>query len=275
MWASIAVISGYFVWALMIWRFAPPLISEKELESEEFRYCYTTTPLRCFLVMVGSCILFALCMGLITYAIAYLIWLKLLVSLFANQSPFYFLLLLAVAVAILAICHLPKCKRFLIEVCVFFQRCQFFPMLPSPKEENLIEQLAKMPVGVLPKEIEDALQKTPGAMDDAHLRGVYDQYRRLEVLYQGLRTLAKHRSGIIRRFYFGSEWELIDNQFRAIDRQMNSNNSDADEALAKKIHTCLYYCYGLLTRVIMETSTSAEESKALFQYYGFDVNVSD
>ncbi len=275
MWVSLILIAGYFVWALAIWRAAPPLISEKELESEEFRYCYTTTPLRCFLVMVGSCLLFSLVMWLLSYAITFLIWLELLASLFEEKTPWYYILLVFVVIGLLAISHLPKIKRFLIEVCVFFQRCQFFPMLPSPKEENLMGQIAKLPVGTLPKEVQDAIKSESATPKDFRIKTVYDQYQRLEVLYQELRTLAKKRKGIIRRFYFGSEWDLIDGQFKAIERQMHSNNSDADEALAKKIHTCQYYCYGLLTRVIMETTTSAEESKALFQYYGFDVNVSE
>ena len=275
MWLSLILIAGFFAWALAIWHAAPPLISDKELESEEFRYCYATTPLRRLLVMLGSCLLFALIMWLLAYAITYLIWLELLARLFENKNPWYYLVVVLAVIGLVAISHLPKLKRFLLEVCGFFQRCQFFPMLPSPKEENLMGQIAKLPVGKLPREIEQALNTDPETLTEFRIKRVYDQYRRLEVLYQELRALAKKRKGIVRRFYFGSEWDLIDSQFKAIDRQMHSNNSDADEALAKKIHTCQYYCYGLLTRVIMETTTSAEESREMFHYYGFDVHLSE
>jgi len=275
MWVSLILIVGFFFWALILWRAAPPIITERELESEEFRYCYTTTPLRCTLVTVGSCLLYAVIMWLVSYAITYLIWMEWLNGFGETSGFFYYLVLLAVVFALIAISHLPKIKRFFFEVCVFFQRCQFFPMLPSPKEERLMGQIAGLPVGTLPKEIEDALNKNPESLREFHIKSVSEQYFRLEVLYRELQALAKQRTGFLRRFYFGSDWELIDNQFKAIDRQMHSNNSDADEVLAKKIHTCLYYCYGLLTRVIMETTTSVEESRALFQYYGFDVKVGD
>lgn len=275
MWVSVALMVVYLIWALRIWRLAPPLISEKELASEEFRYCYTTTPARRLWVTVGSCVLFAFILWLVSYAITYLIWREMFARFFEFDSPIYYAVLLVVVVLIVALGQLPKFRRFLNEVCLFFQRCQFFPMLPSPKEENLIGQIANLPVGTLPKEIQDVLSNDPELEQSFHIQSVYDQYRRLEVLYLELQALAKKRHGVLRRFYFGREWELIHNQFKVIDRQMHSNNSDADDVLAKKIQTCMYYCYGLLTRVIMETTTSVEESKALFQYYGFNVNVSD
>jgi hypothetical protein len=275
MWMSMVLLAAYFVWALRIWRLAPPIISEQELASEEFCYCYTTTPLRRLVIMFGSCALFAFVLWLVSFAINYLIWSEVFARFLPSDSAIRYVVLIGVVVLIAALGQLPISRRLLTEVCVFFQRCQFFPMLPSLKEESLIGQIANLPVGILPKEIQDALSKDPALSKDIHVQGIYEQYRRLEVLYRELQALAKQRRGVIRRFYFGREWEMIRNQFKAIDRQMHSNSTDADAALAQKIHTCLYYCYGLLTRVIMETTASVEESRALFQYYGFDVNVAD
>ncbi len=275
---SAVLIFAFTVWAMLIWRSAPPLMTEDELASEDFCYTYTTTPLRRFVVMLSACISFAFVMWLLSYAITYLIWRELLSGFFAASSKLHFVVLAIVVAGLIGLVRLPGVKRFIMDVCVFFQRCQFFPMLPSPKEENLMEQIANLPLGVLPKEIESVLNKEhldrpQDLKNKAHLKTLYDDYYKLEVLQKELQQLSKARSGLIRRFYFGSEWELIQNQFRVIDKQMNANNDDLDQTLAKKIRTCLYYSYGLLTRVIMETSNNTEESKALFQYYGFDVSM--
>lgn len=275
---SILLIIAFGFWASFLWRSAPPIMTEAEMESEEFCYSYTTTPQRRFVVMFGACLSFALFMWLISYAITYFIWQELLSSFFSNEILVRYIFLAIVVVALFFFVRLPGVSRFIMTVCVFFQRCQFFPMLPSPREEKLMEQIAELPLGVLPKEVEEVLSKkhegqTQNLKDKSDLKKVYDDYYRLEVIVQELSVMAKKRSGFVKRFYFGSEWELIQNLFKVIDRQMNSNTDDLDDDLISKLRMCLFYSYGLLTRVIIETSNSNEESKALFQHYGFDVKM--
>ncbi len=74
-------------------------------------------------------------------------------------------------------------------------------------------------------------------------------------------------------FYFGEEWELIDNQYKAIEKQLHSNPGEVDDDLLRKIRICLYYAYGLLTRYIVETSATSQEVRHKFESIGFDLSV--
>ncbi|WP_460241077.1 hypothetical protein [Aurantivibrio infirmus] len=270
---SISIVLVFYMWALVIWRTTPPLISDAELESEDFRYTYTTTPMRRLIVMLGSCTLFSLTMWLVTFALGYFIWEEIFSVLTNNHRIAKTIVFLSVTGIVLLLMRLPKPRRFLTEICFFFQRCQFFPMLPSPQEESLIEQISKLPIGIVPDEIRQALSKDAPQDVDLKTGVLWEDYEKLEIIHKELKLVASTHRGFVKRFYFGREWELIDNQFKVIDKKMHDNTSDVDDALAKKIHTCLYYSYGLLTRVIMETSASQEESKDLFKRFGFDVRV--
>ena len=272
---SIGIWVIYFGWGIRLWVQCPPLLSEQDFAKPELQYCYTTTLGRRWSVVLGALFLFASLLWLLTMAISEFFWRELLVNWLGDVGYFKIGLMSTVVVIILATLRVPLVKRFATEVAIFFQRCQFFPILPSPKEETLISQLSKLPIDVLPPEIAAMLAQDTQDLEGDHIQSVYDDYRRLEVLYLELQQLAKRHQGIIRRFYFGGEWELIKNQFAVIDRQMHNNNSDADFALARKIQTCLYFCYNLLTRVIVETSANAQESRELFRHYGFKVDVSD
>lgn len=272
MMIGITLIVLFLGWAIYLWHTAPPLISEAELESDEFGYCYTATPLRRLTVMLCSLAAFTLLYWVITYAMAYLIWFEVLGSL-VNQNPVAkFIFFLLAAAAAIYISHLPVPKRLILDVCQFFQRHQFFPVLPSRKEGRLMDQIARLPLNRVPEEIRQLLHKDP-THDDPDAQGIYRAYFKLEIIHQELEELAKKRRGITRHLYFGQEWELIQSQFHFIDRAINANHSNLDETLVRKIHLCLYYSYGLLTRVIMETCSGNEESTRLFQHYGFQVEV--
>lgn len=264
----------FFIWARWLWHHCPPIITAEDFENPEFQYCYTTTPTRQLGVYVGACILFATLLWLNAFAIGELLWREVFLPFAAEYSWVRALVLFVVVGALLALLRLPIVRRLAVDVCVFFQRYQFFPMLPSPKEEHLISQLSNLPIGVLPPDIVASLdQKTE--FSDEHLKGLYEQYQRLEVVIVELKQLAKKKPKVIGRFYFGGEWELIQNQFSVIERQMHSNTSDVDKALVSKIRSCLYLAYSLLTRVIMETSNSTSESREKFRYFGFKVDMPD
>lgn len=273
MWISMALLFIFSFWAIILWRSSPPLISESELESDEFGYCYTTTPQRRLTVMLTSCAVFTLLFWIVTYAIGYLVWNELVGSLVNGHQLIKLFLFLFIAGAVVAISQLPKPKQFLMDVCVFFQRHQFFPVLPSRKEGKLMDQIARLPMDNVPEEIQRVLGEDPMLFNNEQMKVIYKDYHKLEVIHMELEQLAKKHRGIIRRIYFGTEWELIESQFQFIDRQMHSNTTDVDGELVKKIRLCLYYSYGLFTRVIMETSSTPEESAARFKQFGFSVEV--
>ncbi|GAB1262852.1 hypothetical protein [Aurantivibrio plasticivorans] len=273
MWIGFLLLLVYLVWAAWIWRTAPPVVSEEETQKESFRYYYTTTPVRRFVVMNGSCLLFAILFWVITYSVADVIWRKVFLRFFSDDGAIHIFLVMLIAIAVISLMRLPKFKQLTYDVCCFFQRLQYFPMLPSIREESLIEQLSSLPMGVVPKEIEERLLVNPIEVDSHYETEMVNEFRRLEVIYKELEQLAATHKGIVKRFYFGSDWELIQNKFNGIQRLMHSDNIAVSKSLGRKIHGCLYLCYSLLTRVIIETSDSPEESKALFKQYGFDVDV--
>ncbi len=262
----------YMGLAFWVWRSTPPLVTPFHLQNEEFCYCYTTTQFRRATVFLGSCTLFASGLTLITFSVGYALWEELLH--YWMHEVFLYLLYGGLVILAVQIVRLPKVMQFLLEACGFFQRYQFFPTLPSKAESDLIEKLAQAPLENIPEEIRVLLDQDaePVLVGDTDLaREACAQYCKLEVIYTELSLLAKTKRTVVRRFYFGQDWDIIVSLYREIDRKMHSNNSDMDANLAHKIQLCLYYCYGLLTRVIVETSLNAEDSKAWFKRFGFEV----
>jgi hypothetical protein len=262
----------FLIWACVIWRSTPPLLSESELASDEFRYRYATTPLRRWVIMTGSCVLFAAIFSFITYSLAFLIWSSFMFGWIDvdSHSGIKTLFFLVMAAAVIGATRIPKIRRFLMETCLFFKRYQFFPPLPSRKEEDLVEQLERLPAGTLPSDVEKVL--AAGADGGGTLRHeLYLTFGKLEKVHAQLADIAKRHRGVVKMFYFGGEWELIDNQYKAIEKQMHENASEVNDSLIQKTDTCLFYAYCLLTRYIMETSTSNADVKARFKAFGFDV----
>lgn len=263
----------FLIWACVIWHSTPELLSESERESDEFRYRYASTPVRRWLVAFGSCLLFAAIFSFITYSIAFLLWSSFLFS-WAGPDHFgKFVFFLLIAALVMALTRVPKLRQFIIEACLFFQRYQFFPPLPSRREEDLMQQLERLPPGTLPADVEDILAAGT-ELEDMRDRGRYEIYGKLESVHGELEKIAlQHNKGVVKMFYFGEEWELIDNQYKAIEKQMHCNVGEVDEALVRKIGICLYYAYGLLTRYIVETSATSQEVREKFRSMGFDVVV--
>lgn len=272
MLSGIVLFVVFFIWACVIWHSTPELLTEQERESDEFRYRYVTTPWRRWLVAIGSCLFFAAIFSFITYAVAFLLWSSFLFAWAGPDHPTKLLVFLAVAAVVMALTRVPKIGQFLIETCLFFQRYQFFPPLPSRREENLLKQLERLPAGTLPTDVE-AVLAGEGELGASQRSELYETHAKLEKVHAELEKIAKHHKGVVKLLYFGEEWELIDNQFRAIERQMHSNAGEADEDLMRKTCICLYYAYGLLTRFIVETSTTSYEVRDKFRSLGFDVAV--
>ncbi|MEX1032615.1 MAG: hypothetical protein WDZ30_04595 [Cellvibrionaceae bacterium] len=262
----------FFVRAWIIWNSTPELLSESERESDDIRYRYATTLLRSGLVKLGSCLLFAAIFSFVTYSVAFLLWSSFLFA-WAEGSTLVKSGLFALAAAVtLVLTYLSKPGRFFTEACLFFQRYQFFPPLPSHKEEDLMQQLERLPVGTLPIDVQNVL--CAGAEPaDLHRRELYDTFRKLVWVHGHLARIARQHKGVVKMFYFGREWELINNQFQVIEQQMHSNTSEADSILMQRTSNCLYYAYGLLTRYIMETSGNSREVKEKFRDFGFEVEV--
>lgn len=261
----------FFIWACIIWRSTPTLLTESERESAEVRYRYATTPLRRWTVMIGSCLLFAAVFSFITYSVAFLLWSSFLFAWVDTDGAVKLVFFLAMAAVVVAITRIPKLRQFLVESCLFFQRYQFFPPLPSRREESLMQQLERLPAGTVPSEVETVL--AAGAEGNEHRPDMYETFRKLGKVHAQLEKIARNHKGVVKRLYFGEEWELIDCQYKAIERQMHANTGQADKALMHQVCICLYYAYGLLTRYIVETSASSDEVRNKFKTYGFDLAV--
>lgn len=261
----------FLVWACAIWRSAPPLITESELASEVFRYRHATTPWRRWSIALGSCLLFAALFSFVTYSVAYLVWSSFLFNWIDANGLIKLLWFLAVTAAVVALSGVPKIRQFLVDACQFFQRYQFFPPLPSRKEGDLMRQLERLPAGTLPGEVESVL--AAGATSGHHNEEIYYTYRRLQHVHAELEKIASGHRGVVKILYFGGEWELVDSQYQAVRKQMYSHGGEVDSILIGKMCTCLYYACCLLSRYVMETSTSSEEMRRKFRSMGFDLAV--
>lgn len=256
--------------ALWIWRTAPAPMTAFEPKSEEIAYRHATTPLRHCLVMLGSCFFFAAIASFLVFAVAFLLWSSFLFNRVDHSGSLRFVFFLLFGLTVLGLSCTPKVKQLFTEGCLFFQRYQFFPPLPSRCAESLVEQLEKFPVGTFPAEVSQVLSAGELGEPDEE---IYRSYFKLESVYGALARIAENQIGLTHRMYFRREWEMIDSQFRAIETRMNSNAGEVSGNLQQKISTCLYYAYNLLTRYIVENSASSLEVKQRFRACGFDVRL--
>lgn len=132
-----------------------------------------------------------------------------------------------------------------------------------------MEQLERLPADSLPED----LRRVLSAGIAAEPEDVYRTYAKLEMVHNALSRVAAGHNGFTHMFYFNREWEMIDNQYRAIEKQMHSNVGRLNGNLQYKISTCLYYACNLLTRYIVETSASSLEIMQRFRAYGFEVRL--
>lgn len=244
------------------WQRATLAAAETNIAHTPHRFCYTSTSGRRFSVAVGYCLLVLIVVGGLAYGLAEFLWRSVLAD-WEIDSGWRAVMIAIMVVLVGAAFQLPGLCKLVDELRQTILRHLFFPVLPTAREEAVIEQLC----GEAP---------TAQAMDHGELSPreliVACRYHaeKLTAIHAKLAAMLDGKRHTLRSLWYGDEWELIDNLYQALMHQVRTCR---DPALLDQLELCEYYCWHLIVRYVFSTSLTRRQRAAKFAKLGINVRL--